>query len=77
MSLPAGGAGSPLDVATQKLMDVDEWMRLFAAQSLAGVAADIYGRGLPHNLKLYVRPEDGRVLASPGTWIFRFLCPAQ
>jgi hypothetical protein len=65
MSLPAGGYNSPLDLASRDLVDLDQWMRKFAAESLAGVGADYYGRGLNHNLKLYVRPEDNRVLAFP------------
>lgn len=46
-------------------MDVDEWMRLFAMLSLSGVGGDSYGRGLNHNLRLYVPPGDGKVMALP------------
>ena len=45
-------------------IDVDQWMRTFAFQSLIGVA-DTYNMGLAHNLVLYTRPSDGRVLAFP------------
>ncbi len=45
-------------------IDVDQWMRAFAFQSLIGVA-DTYNMGLAHNLVLYTRPSDGRVLAFP------------
>lgn len=45
-------------------IDVDQWMRVFAFQSLIGVA-DTYNNGLEHNLVLYTRPSDGRVLAFP------------
>lgn len=45
-------------------IDVDQWMRVFAFQSLIGVA-DTYNMGLAHNLVLYTRPSDGRVLAFP------------
>jgi hypothetical protein len=68
MSLTGSTTGGALDVATQATMDVDQWMRVFAAQSLAGAGPDLYGRGLPHNLRLYVRPEDGKVLALPWDW---------
>ncbi|MEX2187214.1 MAG: lamin tail domain-containing protein [Pirellulales bacterium] len=68
MTLTGSTNGGALDLATQATMDVDEWMRVFAAQSLAGAGPDLYGRGLPHNLRLYVRPEDGRVLALPWDW---------
>ena len=36
MSLTGSQTGGPLDLATRELMDVDEWMRVFAAKSLAG-----------------------------------------
>jgi hypothetical protein len=68
MSLTGSSTGGALDVATQATMDVDQWMRVFAAQSMAGAGPDLYGRGLPHNLRLYVRPEDGKVLALPWDW---------
>ena len=45
-------------------MDVDQWMRLFAFESLAGIN-DTFNQGLQHNLQLYVRPSDQRVLAFP------------
>ncbi len=53
-----------LQAAIQEAMDVDQWMRVFAFESLIGVA-DTYNLGLEHNLLLYTRPEDGRVLAFP------------
>lgn len=60
-------SGGQLDEATRQVMDVDEWMRTFALQSLGGVI-DVYSRDNHHNLRLYVRPEDGRVLAMPWDW---------
>ncbi|MGY8687907.1 MAG: CotH kinase family protein [Verrucomicrobiales bacterium] len=45
-------------------IDVEQWMRVFAFQSLIGVA-DTYNMGLEHNLVLYTRPSDQRVLAFP------------
>jgi len=56
-------SGAALQQSIESVMDVDEWMRSFAMMSLAGVGADIYSRGLNHNLRLYVRPEDQKVLA--------------
>ena len=53
-----------LDAASRAVMDVDQWMRTFALLSLVGVA-DVYNMGLAHNLELYVRPTDGKVLAFP------------
>ena len=63
--------GGTLDVETQAVMDVDEWMRLFAFESLVGIN-DTYNQGLAHNLQLYVRPEDQRVLALPWDMDFSF-----
>ncbi|MCH8921847.1 MAG: lamin tail domain-containing protein, partial [Planctomycetes bacterium] len=60
-----------------QVIDVDQWMRTFAVQSLTG-PADTYSRsGLHHNISFYVRPSDGspsdgRVLALPWDWDFAF-----
>jgi len=63
--------GSALDNASQELMDVSQWLRVFAALSLCGVT-DAYTMGNPHNLWLYVRPVDYRVLALPHDWDVSF-----
>ena len=67
-------AGGQLDEATRQVMDVDEWMRTFALQSLGGVF-DVYSRDNHHNLRLYARPEDGRVLALPWDWDYAYNTP--
>ncbi len=54
-------SGGPLDVASRSLMDVDQWARTFALQSLIG-NNDFYTHNQPHNLKLYLR-KDGRFVA--------------
>jgi hypothetical protein len=64
-------SGAALDAATQQLIDVDEWMRLFALQAL-GAIGDAYGQGNSHNLKLYTDPEDGKMLALQWDWDFTF-----
>jgi Concanavalin A-like lectin/glucanases superfamily/Lamin Tail Domain/CotH kinase protein/Bacterial TSP3 repeat len=56
--------GAALDAATQERMDISEWLRVFAMLSLTGIG-DVYTQGNPHNLWLYVRPEDQRFLALP------------
>jgi hypothetical protein len=48
----------------ERVIDVDQWMRFFAYQSL-GAVADAYNVSHPHNLKLYVRPDDRCVEALP------------
>ena len=60
-SLPSGPA---LDVQTKWVMDVDEWLRSFALVSLCGVL-DGYTFRNDHNLLLYQRPADGKILAFP------------
>lgn len=56
--------GGELDIKSQAVMDVDAWMRTFAFESLTGLN-DTFNQGLPHNLMLYVRPSDKRVLPLP------------
>ena len=58
------GPTANLYSATAPLMDHDEWMRVLAMNALCGVA-DIYNQSLAHNIFLYVRPDDQRVLVMP------------
>jgi hypothetical protein len=64
-----------IDQGTRDLMDLSEWMRVFAIYSLAGVN-DAYSQGNNHNLMFYVRPSDNRVLALPWDMDFSFNRPA-
>jgi hypothetical protein len=68
MSKAFGLTGTNLDVQTQALMDVDEWMRSFAFESLAGPTDAYFTGGNNHNFRLYVRPADQKVLAMPWDW---------
>jgi hypothetical protein len=68
LSLPSG---SLLDARTRQVMDVDEWARAYALISLCGVA-DTYTFGYEHNLLMYVRPSDQRMLAFPWDMDFSF-----
>ncbi|HJQ81411.1 MAG TPA: lamin tail domain-containing protein, partial [Lacipirellulaceae bacterium] len=47
--------------ATNAVMDVDLWMRHYATQAFLG-NWDTYGFGRPKNLRIYVRPEDGKII---------------
>ncbi len=71
LSLPGGDNGSELDVRSQQVMDVDQWLRNFAFTSLGGIG-DTYNQGLPHNIQLFVRPEDSRVVVLPWDMDFAF-----
>ncbi len=59
MSLPNGPT---LQAQASQALDVDEWMRGFALVSLLG-EGDFYTFSNPHNLFIYCRPEDNRMVA--------------
>ena len=69
-SLPAGAT---LDQQVEATIDVDQWMRVLALQSLCGVG-DSYGfpNGNPHNFNFYAQPGAGKVLAVPWDWNYVF-----
>jgi len=71
MAKTFGLSGAALDERIEQVIDVDEWMRVFAFESLGGVG-DTYNQGLAHNIMFYTRPEDGRVLALPWDMDFAF-----
>ena len=64
-------SGDAFHDATQELLDVDEWLRSFAALSLSG-ANDNYNAGSQHNAIFYERPSDGRMLLFPFDMDFAF-----
>jgi hypothetical protein len=49
-------------------MDVDDWLRVFAYESLVGVSDAYFTGGNDHNFRMYLRPEDQKVLAMPWDW---------
>ncbi|MES2705658.1 MAG: lamin tail domain-containing protein [Verrucomicrobiota bacterium] len=53
-----------LPAATAATMDVDNWMRTYALIALTGLA-DTYNSGLAHNIELYARPDNGKVMLFP------------
>lgn len=63
-----GLTGAALDAATSEIMDVDQWLRAFTVPRILG-NRDFYSQpgGPPgswnHNLIVYVRPSDDKVLA--------------
>lgn len=58
--------------AAPNVIDVDQWLRSFAALSLSG-ANDNYNAGSQHNAVFYQRPEDGRILLFPFDMDFAFI----
>ncbi|MBI2926312.1 MAG: lamin tail domain-containing protein, partial [Verrucomicrobia bacterium] len=59
-----GLSGAALDARSRELLDVDQWLRVFALKSLSG-DADTYAFGYPHNQLIYFRPADGKALTFP------------
>jgi spore coat protein CotH len=58
-------SGSNFDAQARQVLDVDEWLRVMAYQQLVG-PFDAYYTGVNvHNFRLYVRPEDRKVLYLP------------
>ena len=64
--------GAAFDQATHDVLDVDEWLRAFAALSLSG-AGDNYNAGAQHNAIFYQRPSDGKMLLFPFDMDFAFI----
>jgi len=58
--------GSALDNAMEELIDMDAWLRTLAMNALIG-EGDFYTMGaqFAHNMMMYVRPSDGKVVAMP------------
>jgi hypothetical protein len=70
--------GTALDAAVEQYIDVDQWARVFALNTLGGVR-DVYtlvAADNHHNLRVYVRPEDGKLLALPWDWDNLFNSPS-
>ena len=63
--------GTALREAAERTMDIDEWMRNFALMSLCGIN-DVYnstvGYAQSHNLVIYQRPSDQKMLAMMWDW---------
>lgn len=59
-----GAAAADFGRAIGDVIDVDQWLRAFAFMTISG-AIDQYGSGAQHNVQLFVRGDDGRVLLFP------------
>ena len=69
-------AGAVFDAATEATLDVDEWLRAYAASSLCGPGDNNGGDNAQHNLQLYTRPEDNKTLFMIWDTDFAFVRPA-
>ena len=56
--------GAALDAQLHEVLDVDQWLRCFAMESLVG-NDDFYTRFYNHNFRMYQRPGDNRLVALP------------
>lgn len=65
------GADAQYYLDTNAMMDVNEWMRAFAMESLFGIG-DNYASGAQHNLYIYRRPSDFRWVMFPYDMDFTF-----
>ncbi|MFT5524696.1 MAG: hypothetical protein ACI9HK_002658, partial [Pirellulaceae bacterium] len=54
------------------VLDVDQWLRTFAATALGGVNDSYFNNSNLHNARFYTRPEDGKVLVFPWDMDFAF-----
>lgn len=66
-----GLSGSAYREATDRLLDVDQWLRCFAIQVLFGIG-DNYSSGAQHNAILYIRPVDQKTMFFPWDMDFTF-----
>lgn len=57
-------SGGALTEKSKQVLDIDEWMRMFASEVLGGVA-DTYHNGLQHNIQFYIRPDTNKALSMP------------
>ena len=60
--------GASLPAAAPAVVDVDEWLRFLACQSLVGPGDAFFTGWNKHNFRFYARPEDGRVLYLQWDW---------
>jgi hypothetical protein len=51
-----------------QVLDVDEWLRALACDSLLGVADGPFIGGSVHNFRVYFRPNDGKAMLMPWDW---------
>ena len=54
--------GATMDAQLRDVLDVDQWLRCFAMESLVG-NDDFYTRLYNHNFRMYQRPDDNRLVA--------------
>ena len=66
-----GMTGTNLQQQAPAVMDIEEWSKVFALQSLCGIS-DVYTVENPHNLGYAVRPSDNKMIALQNDWSIYF-----
>ncbi|MBL9168169.1 MAG: lamin tail domain-containing protein [Verrucomicrobiales bacterium] len=72
-----GLTGPAFEAQAPRVLDVDAWLRVMAFQQLVGPADAYFTGGAVHNYRLYVRPEDQKVLYFPWDWDSSFMASAD
>jgi hypothetical protein len=65
--------GTNFDAQARHALELDEWLRVMAYQELMGPGDVYYTDNNIHNFRIYVRPEDQKVLYLPWDWDSSFL----
>lgn len=60
--------GPALDAEAKLRLDVEEWLRSLALQTLVGPSDTLFTGGSVHNIRFYQRPHDARMLYMPWDW---------
>lgn len=61
-------SGTALDAEAKLRLDVDEWLRALALQTLVGPSDTLFTGGNVHNIRFYQRPHDARMMYMPWDW---------
>ena len=61
-------SGTAFDTEAKLRLDLDEWLRALAYQTLVGPNDVIYTGTNIHNIRFFNRPHDGRMLYMPWDW---------
>ncbi|MEX0643385.1 MAG: lamin tail domain-containing protein, partial [Pirellulales bacterium] len=68
MSQAMSLSGTAFIEAISSIIDVDQWLRTFAAATVMGISDTFATMGNSHNIAFYVRPSDNKVLMLPWDW---------
>lgn len=61
-------SGTALETEAKQRLDVDQWLRALALQTLVGPDDALFTGSNIHNIRFYQRPSDARMLYMPWDW---------